>query len=323
MKLGIIIQKMIILLQLTIVMPRKRVRYTSIEDTSMEGDVFYYRECKGSTPRPGTGLKHARVTPPPPRQLMMMQCKMCVTVCCGDECQCKNPAPLEKIQQAIGEVQPENSECKSCVNMCCGSACQCKDQLMPTADEIEANRTTTPSSVTAKPEESQEGRVAFTVKHLNREAFVEPTVARIINMLCKDDFDIVGVDEGSGDRGRTKSLTLNIVKKVGREKGNVTLIYDETASRYDFYHFCVLNVGAQRKHIDDTIDKLVNTSRRDSSTRDYIRRVLSHDGDISAILKDLVRVTLQKVDLMKKMDSRRKNAADNMDVEDSDANILI
>lgn len=40
-------------------------------------------------------------------------------------------------------------------------------------------------------------------------------------------------------------------------------------------------------------------------TREHIKSLISHDEDIKKILKDLVRVTMQKVDLIDMINARR------------------
>ncbi|CAG9787396.1 unnamed protein product [Diatraea saccharalis] len=48
--------------------------------------------------------------------------------------------------------------------------------------------------------------------------------------------------------------------------------------------------------------------RRDAGfTKERIKNLISQDGDIRKILKDLVRVTMQKVDLLEMMNTRRNN----------------
>ncbi|KAL4714655.1 hypothetical protein ACJJTC_012572 [Scirpophaga incertulas] len=57
-----------------------------------------------------------------------------------------------------------------------------------------------------------------------------------------------------------------------------------------------------------------NGSRRQSGfTKDKIKSLISQDDDIRKILKDLVKVTMQKVDLVQMIDSQRNNIVKNTD----------
>lgn len=62
--------------------------------------------------------------------------------------------------------------------------------------------------------------------------------------------------------------------------------------------------GKKKKPRQDQIPP-VDGRRNVGFTRDYIRSLISQDQDIRKILKDLVRVTMQKVDLMEMINSRR------------------
>ncbi|XP_041980167.1 uncharacterized protein LOC121733851 [Aricia agestis] len=181
MKLKTVVRKLLILLQLTSVMPKRRIS-TDLESGET---VFYFKDSK----------EIDRMQPNSPNHKGARS----DTEDLDEDDKVKQP-PLPTPRRVYSQ------ECKICVTVCCGSDCQCANQLLPSL--------------------------------LRASPGLQPTT-----------------------------------------KNPMALPIEET--------------------------------RRGFSNRDYIKSVLTNDGDISSVLNNLVKITLQKVDMMKKMDNMNVEGSEN------------
>ncbi|CAH2040210.1 unnamed protein product, partial [Iphiclides podalirius] len=78
------------------------------------------------------------------------------------------------------------------------------------------------------------------------------------------------------------------------------------------------NQKGKKKKPRQDLQPPIDGRRNVEFTREHIRSLISQDQDIRKILKDLVRVTMQKVDLMEMINSRRAVNDVNSEEEKSD-----